>query len=196
MIEQCTQHFGPPYSVFANAGSSLKSTVLDTTDEQLRSMYETNLFGTWNVVRAALPGFVERARGHVLVCSSSIGKFAIPSHAAYCGSKAAQWPLAHAIQAEYSHLGVHASSIHPIGTKTEIFQSDDDLNMPKSRMHTPDRVARSIVAVLQRPKLEVWPSRSARGLAAAATLFPGLFSIIQRQLARKHREQAARRSHS
>lgn len=195
IVEECVERLGSPYAVYANAGYTLKAGVLDTTSQQFRDIFETNLFGTWNIIKAALPGMVDRKSGHILICSSSIGKFALPAHAAYCASKAAQWPIAHAINAEYAHLNIRATSVHPIGTKTELFK-DGSKNLPDSSMQTPEHVAKCIIKALQKPKVEVWPSTTSRILIAAATLMPSTFARVQLRLARKHREQAIQQSNS
>jgi len=187
MMRECGERFGEPYAVFANAGYLIKANVLETSDEDFRAIYETNLFGTWNVVKAAIPGMVERGAGHVVICSSSIGKVSLPAYAAYCGTKAAQWPIAHAINAEYADRGVFGTSVHPIGTKTEIFDDVEEKNLSDWMMQSPTHVAKRIVGALRRPRLEVWPSLPSRAFAAGATLVPGVFARVQKSIAKKDR---------
>jgi len=128
---------------------------------------------------------VERGAGHLLITSSSIGKITLPRYGPYCATKAAQWPLAHAINAEYRARGVRATSVHPIGTKTEIFDDVDEKNLADWMMQPAEHVAGRIVRALRRPRLEVWPSFPSRVLAASFTLFPGLAAVAQNRIARK-----------
>lgn len=195
-VSACVEAFGHVYGVFANAGYGFERSFVDTTDEELRAMMEVNFFGTANLVRAALPGMVERGAGHVLVCSSCLGKFSVPFYSAYCASKAAQWPLGHSIAGECGPRGVYATTVHPIGTRTEFFdearkraggggQVSD--RTPGFLMQEPSFVAGCVVGALRRPRLEVWPGWTGRGMrvcAALMSLFPGVAHAVVRRMGR------------
>lgn len=190
---------GPMYAVFANAGYGLERSFVDTTDGELRAIFEANFWGTVNILRPMIdairvansdqPG----RGGHVVVCSSSIGKAAVPYYGAYCATKAAQWPLAQAIDAELRSEGIYASTVHPIGTETEFFERSKKRsggkalsdNTPAFFMQPPERVARAVVGTLRRPRLEVWTSTPTRLALGLMTAFPGVASFVQRRMAAK-----------
>jgi short-subunit dehydrogenase len=108
---------------------------------------------------------------------------AIPGYGAYCATKAAQWHVGRAMRHELKPLGIHVSTVHPIGTRTEFSQEvqrrsggggDIVSNTPKAFIQPPERVARAVVACLRRPRTEVWTSLPGRlGLGALST-FPRL----------------------
>lgn len=190
-IEQAEQELGPMHAVFANAGFGFEKPVHQTPDAQMREIFEVNFFGTLNVIQPAADRFVERRSGHVLICSSSIGKMPMPGYGAYCATKAAQWHVGRAMRHELRPLGVHVSTVHPIGTRTEFFEEARRRsgggslieNTPKAFIQPPERVARAIVLCLRRPRAEVWTSLSGRlGLGAMST-FPILADAILGRIA-------------
>lgn len=195
-IEKAEAELGPLHAVFANAGFGFDRPGHETTDDQMREIFETNFFGTLNVIHPAVERFVERRTGHVLICSSSIGKMAIPGYGAYCATKAAQWHVGRAMRHELKPLGIHVSTVHPIGTRTEFSQEARRrsgggsllANTPKALIQPPERVARAVVACLRKPRTEVWTSLPSRlGLGALST-FPMLADIALDRFARKQAE--------
>lgn len=179
-VEAAERELGPLHAVFANAGYGLERPVHETSDSELRALFETNLFGTLNVVRPALPGMLDRRAGHVLICSSCLARFPLPCYAAYSATKAAQHHLGRAMNLELEGRGVRVSTVHPIGTKTEFFDvvTRDSTNSeilshtPEIFMQSPDRVARAIVRCLRRPRPEVWTSAFVRLGMIVSALMP------------------------
>ncbi len=179
-IEKTEAEFGALYAVFANAGYGFERPIHETTDDDVREIFEANFFGTLNTIQPAVERFIERRMGHVLICSSSIGKMAIPGYGAYCATKAAQWHVGRAMRHELKPLGIHVSTIHPIGTRTEFSQevrrrsggTDVISNTPKTFIQPPDRVAKAVVACLKRPRTEVWTSLTGRLGLGCLSMFP------------------------
>ncbi len=179
-IDRSESTCGPLHAVFANAGFGFERPIHETTDEQMREIFEVNLFGTLHVVRPAVERFLTRGRGHVLICSSSIGKMPLPGYGAYCATKAAQWHIGRAMRHELKPKGIDVSTVHPIGTRTEFFEEARRRsgggslveNTPSFLIQPPERVARAVVACLRRPRTEVWTSLPSRlGLGALSTFY-------------------------
>jgi short-subunit dehydrogenase len=190
-LRACRDAFGGVYAAFANAGYGFEKSFLQTTDAEWRAIIDANFFGTVNLLRPAVREMAERGEGHALVCSSCIAKFAVPYYSAYCASKAAQWPIAHALFGELRNAGVHATAVHPIGTKTEFFEKSRERTGAEERMsdNTPGFlmqdarvVARAIVRALERPRLEVWPGVAGRMTALGAGLVTAFPWIASRSL--------------
>lgn len=202
-IEQAEGALGPMYAIFANAGFGFERSMHETSDADMREIFEVNFFGTLRVIDAAVERFIERRAGHALICSSSIGKMPLPGYGAYCATKAAQWHVGRAMRHELKPMGIHVSTVHPIGTRTEFFEEARRRsgggslieNTPKAFIQPPERVARAIVACLKRPRTEVWTSLPSRlGLGLLST-FPrlgdlALSGFMERQ-ASIHRAAAA-----
>jgi len=192
LIEACRSEFATVYAVLANAGYGLERAVMDTTDEDLRRIYEVNVFGTLNVVRPGVEAMLSEGQGHVLMTSSVLSKIGVPYYAAYSSSKAMQDHLARAMRHELRARGIHVSSVHPVGTRTEFFDVAAESSGGRLRiagtgdrfMQAPRRVARAIMRCLRRPRGEVWTSVPARTAVGLATIMPGLTDAVLARMLR------------
>tara|TARA_R110000868_G_scaffold226872_1_gene479652 strand:- start:160959 stop:161777 length:819 start_codon:yes stop_codon:yes gene_type:complete len=181
-LEMCDSEIGPLYAVLANAGYGQEKPCYSSSTEEIRTMFETNFFGSLRLVQPALRGFIERGEGHAIMVSSCLSKIGLPEYGSYCATKAAQDHFCRAMRHELAGTGVSVSSVHPIGTKTEFFdeaakRSGGKLGLTGSSerfMQSPERVASAIVRCLQRPKGEVWTSVPTRLALAASVAFPGI----------------------
>lgn len=199
MMETARQRFGRLDAVFANAGYGHFSPILRMTDRQMRDIFETNYFGTLRTIRAAVPVMKETSdQGHVLICTSAASEIAIPLYGAYAATKAAQDSIGGALRAELAPEGIAVSTVHPIGTKTEFFDvvksnsknPGKGLNTPAALMHSSEKVARSVVRCLRKPRPEVWPSVGTRFGVAITTAIPALGAwSIRSIMLRRYREE-------
>ena len=55
LIDEAERALGKLSAVYANAGYGLYASVLETSDRQMRDIFETNYFGTLRTVHAAMP---------------------------------------------------------------------------------------------------------------------------------------------
>lgn len=196
MVARCIETFGGLHAVFANAGYGLEASVADCTDAQWRDIFETNFFGTLNTIRAALPILTSQRAGHVLICSSCLSKIALPYGSAYSATKAAQEHVGRALRIELAGTGVHASTVHPVGTKTEFFDVANAISpngraltkTPEAYMQSPDVVARAVVRCLRSPRPEVWTTWTARLGFALADVSPRLTDTILRRVVAARRD--------
>ncbi len=189
--------FGRIDVVFANAGYALFSTVVETSDEQIRDLFETNFYGTVRCIRHAVHHMRRNPAphgGHILICASAMSEIPMPMFGYYGATKAAQDSIAGALRAEVQRDNIHVTSVHPIGTRTELFDvvadcsppRDDggapSLNTPDAFMQTPEHVARRIVRCLRRPRPEVWPSTPTRFGVALTTALPRFSAFVQQRI--------------
>src|SRR6201746_1993181 len=70
-----------------NAGYGLLGAVEEASADEVRRLYETNVFGLLNVTRAVLPGMRQRRAGHVINLSSVGGVRSGPGFGVYCSTK-------------------------------------------------------------------------------------------------------------
>ena len=197
LIEAALDHFGSIYSVFANAGYGLERSVLCYTQAELDDIFRVNFWASLELSRLAAERFLKQEpvnggkRGHILVCSSCVSKIGLPNYAAYSASKSLQDHFARAMRIELADKGVAVSSVHPIGTKTEFFDTAKRLSGGKRiSIQTPElfkqpaeTVADAIVRCLRKPKGEVWTSFPMRAMLAIATLAPSFadWMLLRRQ---------------
>lgn len=193
LVELALEKFGSVYAVFANAGYGVEKAVHEMPDEEIRAMFEVNFFGTLNLIRPALGPMIKARQGHVLMCSSCLAKFSIPYFSVYSATKAAQNHLARAMNLELEPMGIRVSSVHPVGTRTEFFDTAKKLSgssrlikhTSESFMQSPERVARAIVRCLQRPRPEVWTSWLVRAGMAISMMTPKLADASVRGMVRQ-----------
>src|ERR1700760_3788182 len=72
-VAQVHAHFGRLDIVLNNAGYSLVGTIEEAIADDVRAMYETNVFGALSVIQAALPLLRKQGGGHILGTSSNLG---------------------------------------------------------------------------------------------------------------------------
>ena len=189
LIDFTIDRLGACDALFANAGVTLGEPTHRTSDDKLREIFDINLFGSMNAVRPAIVHMLGRNSGHVLLCSSCLSLVSVPNHGAYTATKAAQHHMVRAMRTELHGSGIHVSSVHPIGTRTELFdaarQKHGDYtahNPPSFMMQPPERVAKAVVKCLRRPKPEVWTSCAARIVMALSNATPRLTDRIVRTM--------------
>src|SRR3954449_8878601 len=78
LVETTLDRFGRLDAYFANAGFGAKRGFLEETVEHWKSMIDTNVYGAALSIRAVLPHFRERGRGHMILMSSVAGRRSLP----------------------------------------------------------------------------------------------------------------------
>lgn len=199
LLDACESALGGFDALFANAGYGQEAMTIDMPEEDIRRMFEVNFFGCLDLTRRAIERFRERGSGHALMCSSCLAKLGMPYYGCYSATKACQDHFARAMRLELSGTGVHVSSVHPIGTSTEFFETADRLSKGGLRlmdrrqrlgMQPPERVARAVVACLRKPRGEVWTSLPARLAFGTTVMLPGLTDWALRRMLEKRRRTA------
>jgi len=118
------EKFGGIDVVLNNAGVGLYGVFESLADDDIRAMYDTNLFGVMNVARAILPHFRARRSGAIVNISSGGGVFALPAMSAYCSSKFAVEGFSEAIYHELGALGISVKLIEPGGVLSTPFDGN------------------------------------------------------------------------
>jgi len=104
-----------------NAGVVLRGFFEDLAEDEIRRVFETNLFGTMNVTRAALPHMRARGRGRIVMMTSIGGHLGAPAVSAYCSSKFALEGFGEALAQEVGPLGVQVSLVAPAMIDTDVW---------------------------------------------------------------------------
>lgn len=125
-VEQAHAHFGRLDIVLNNAGYSLVGTIEEASADNVRTMYETNIFGAIAVIQAALPLLRQQGYGHILGTSSNLGHVTLPVIGYYCSSKWAFEAIHESLAAEVKPFGIRVTIIEPGAYATE-FGSPESL---------------------------------------------------------------------
>jgi NAD(P)-dependent dehydrogenase (short-subunit alcohol dehydrogenase family) len=105
-----------------NAGTALGGYLEQIDEDELRSLFEINVFATFAMTQAALPLMRGEQRSSTIVMISSMsGRMAYPGLGAYASSKFAIEGMAEAWRQELREHGVRMVVVEPAMYKTSIF---------------------------------------------------------------------------
>jgi short-subunit dehydrogenase len=167
---------GPVDVVVANAGIGAYGPFATTAPEEIERLTRVNWLGAAHLVRAVLPGMIERRRGHVAIVASIAGRMGAPLEALYSATKFAQVGLAEALEVELAPHGIGVSVVNPGPVATEFFEARGhayDRRFP--RQVSPERVATAVVDGVEHGRAEAFVPRWFRPALVSRVLFPPLY---------------------
>lgn len=106
-----------------NAGRTHVGAFEETTDAELRALFDLHVFGPAALVRAVLPHMRQRGSGTIVQMSSAGGQVSTPGFAAYSGTKFALEGMSEALAAEVRGFGIKVLIVEPGVFRTELFDS-------------------------------------------------------------------------
>jgi len=118
-LEQAYTYFGRLDIVLNNAGYSLVGTIEESDPEDVRALYETNIFGPLAVIRAALPLLRKQGYGHIIGTSSNLGHITLPVIGYYCSSKWAFESIHESLATEIAQFNIKVTIVEPGAYATE-----------------------------------------------------------------------------
>ena len=118
-IAKAQAHFGRLDVVLNNAGYPLVGTIEEASADEVRAMYDTNIFGTLAVIQATLPFLREQGSGHILGISSTLGHVTMPLIGYYCSSKWAFEAIHESLAMEVKPFGIKVTIVEPGAYATE-----------------------------------------------------------------------------
>jgi short-subunit dehydrogenase len=184
-IAAAVERFGEVDVVVANAGVADYAPFKDMDLEPIERMTRVNWLGTVYTVHAALPGMLERLRGHLVVVSSGAALRSFPQAAAYGATKAAQRGFAEALWHELAGTGVDVTIVYPGEIATEIHAHERD-SLPTWRRVAEeadvDALARRILAAVEKNERAVYFPPLVRALRGAHGLSPKVSDFALRRL--------------
>jgi short-subunit dehydrogenase len=110
-----------------NAGIGLMAVAEELKLDDLRRLYETNIFGLLRVTQAVLPHMRAHKAGRVLMLSSVAGILTPPTYGAYSSSKHAVEALSNALRLELYPFNIDVILIEPGYIRTSFQQTAKDL---------------------------------------------------------------------
>lgn len=102
-----------------NAGVGVLGLQEAFTTDDIKSVFEINVFGLNRMIRAVLPHFHQRHSGLILNVSSILGRMTIPFYGPYNASKWAVEALSENYRTELSKFGIDVTIVEPGGFPTE-----------------------------------------------------------------------------
>jgi NADP-dependent 3-hydroxy acid dehydrogenase YdfG len=151
--------------VVSNAGRVGPGVIHEVPTDRFAGELDVNVLGAHRLVRAFVPGMVDRRRGDVVFVSSDVAVHARPFMAAYAAGKWGLEGMAHALQMELEGTGVRASIVRPGPTWSEMGSDWDDAEAADvlnawvrfglarhPHFLRPDAIARAIATVVSAPR--------------------------------------------
>eukprot|EP00009_Paramoeba_aestuarina_P005559 CAMPEP_0201516816 /NCGR_PEP_ID=MMETSP0161_2-20130828/8067_1 /ASSEMBLY_ACC=CAM_ASM_000251 /TAXON_ID=180227 /ORGANISM="Neoparamoeba aestuarina, Strain SoJaBio B1-5/56/2" /LENGTH=288 /DNA_ID=CAMNT_0047914099 /DNA_START=152 /DNA_END=1018 /DNA_ORIENTATION=+ len=122
-----------------NAGYSVAGGVEMLSMDQVKSQFETNVYGVIRCQKAVLPTMRKQRSGKIVNLSSVGGVWGQPFNDVYCASKFAIEGMAESQAAVFRTFGVRVTSVQPGAIKTAFWQNVDRPDMAKvpAEYHAP-----------------------------------------------------------
>jgi short-subunit dehydrogenase len=181
---------GVPDVIVANAGIGMDARFTETSDEALRQVFETNVFGVVRTIRPFVNAMVARGSGRILIVSSAVGKRGVPNYTAYSGSKFALHGMAEALRPELYGTGVTVGVVCPSSTTTAFedrkLRSGPPQVKTRVQHHSAESVARALVRMARWTRREMVLSPEAKLMNVVNRISPALMDwILAKALVRK-----------
>jgi len=145
---------GPVEVLVSNAGLTRDTLLLRMSDSDWADVVDTNLGGSFRVVRRAARGMLRARWGRVVLVSSVVGMLGSAGQVNYAASKAGLVGLARSVARELGSRGITANVVAPGFVDTDMTASLPEATreqyraqIPMQRFATPEEVA-AVVAFL------------------------------------------------
>jgi short-subunit dehydrogenase len=161
MARSAAEAFGTIDILVNNAGLGLFASLADGKMENIRRVFEVNVFGLVECIQAVVPYMKEQHRGQIINVSSVAGKIATPYSGAYAATKSAVVAISDALRLELADHGVFVTTVYPGVTKTA-FQENvlAEMEVPRVPDIAPkvssERVAEAILGAARWGKREAY----------------------------------------
>ena len=175
-IAELEAALGPTDILVANAGIGAYGPFADLEEDEAERLVRVNVLGTVHAFRAVVPGMIERRRGHLVTISSIAGRIGSPFEGVYAATKFAGIGLSEAISVELAPYGIGVSIVDPGVVDTHFGEArGHPYDRARPKPISADRVARSVIAAVERDRLETYVPWSYRFAIIVRHLLPGLF---------------------
>ena len=121
-VAETLGRFGRVDVLVNNAGRTQVGAVEETTDEELRSLFELHFFGPVALTRLVLPYMRRHGGGAIVQMSSVGGQTTAPGFGAYCATKFALEGLTETLRDEVAGFGIRTLIVEPGAFRTGLFR--------------------------------------------------------------------------
>jgi short-subunit dehydrogenase len=194
IVENTLAHYGRIDILINNAGIGLYAPAYEAPMEQVRSMFELNVFAALEMAQLAGAGMRERHSGAIVNVSSIAGKVTLPWFTLYSASKYAVCSLTDGLRMELRPFGVHAMAVCPGYVRTEFSahvlagRAPGTLAGARARFAiTPDQCAEAIARGVERNARTVLAPRLGWLMVAVARLAPRLVDAQLEKIDQRNR---------
>jgi NAD(P)-dependent dehydrogenase (short-subunit alcohol dehydrogenase family) len=123
-VAAALDRFGRIDVLVNNAGRTQVGAVEETTDDELRFLFELHFFAPVALTRLVLPAMRAQGSGAIVQMSSVGGQVTAPGFSAYCATKFALEGLTQTLQEEVEPFGIRVLIVEPGAFRTGLFRPD------------------------------------------------------------------------
>ena len=123
-LKKLQNDFGKFDILINNAGIAAFGGILEMDDEQWEDIVKTNLFGPYYVVKAVVPGMVEKKSGDVVNISSTAGLKGNALTSAYSASKFGLIGMSESMMFELRKQNIRVTTLTPSTISTDMAKTD------------------------------------------------------------------------
>ena len=189
MADAMTARFGGADVLVNNAGIGATGHFMDSDPDTLRRIFETNYFGTVELIRVFIPLLKAGNRPAIVNISSVLGRKGWPGRSLYSASKFALAGFSDALRAELDRFGVGVIVINPGLTQTNfsknLLERKARVQLDHLRGMTAETVAIKTLDQLAADRDELTLTRQGRLLVFFNRLAPRLIDLIGKRKVRK-----------
>ena len=121
-VAETIERFGRVDVLVNNAGRTQVGAVEETTDEELRSLFELHFFAPAALTCLVLPHMRRQGGGAIVQMSSVGGQVTAPGFGAYCATKFALEGLTETLRDEVAGFGIRTVIVEPGAFRTGLFR--------------------------------------------------------------------------
>jgi 3-oxoacyl-[acyl-carrier protein] reductase len=151
-VDDLVARKGVVHIAVANAGITADNLLLRVSDDEVASVFSTNVHGAIWLARAAIRPMMRARYGRFIAISSVVGQMGNVGQVVYAASKSALEGMVKSLAREYGSRGVTANVVAPGFIDTDMTASlSDDLRakivgeVPMKRMGRPEEVASAVL---------------------------------------------------
>jgi hypothetical protein len=190
LVGAAFERFGRVDVMVNNAGTGYYARVEDTSVEDFRELWETNVLGVHRGIAAVVPVMRAQSEGHIVIVGSVNGRQSWPFHGAYSATKFALTGLTQSLRMELAGSGVTASLILPVNVRTGFFDAAKVATagyvpQPLGATTSAASVARRIVRSVDRPSPEIDTVGAMRLAFVLGGAFPWLADAVGKRWYRR-----------
>jgi 3-oxoacyl-[acyl-carrier protein] reductase len=146
------QKLGPVEILVANAGITRDTLLMRMTDEEFEEVIDTNLSGSFRVLRRATKSMIKAKFGRVILVGSVVALLGSPGQVNYSSSKSGLIGMARSLTRELAGRGITANVVAPGFIDTDMtaelseeLQAEYRKRIPAGRFASPEEVAKVVL---------------------------------------------------
>ena len=129
MVNSVKKEFGKIDALINNAGIASLNHSLTTPYDTIKSIFETNMFGTFLFIREVAKVMVRKKYGRIINFSTVAAGIRLEGEASYAASKAAVANFTQTVAKELGDFGITVNAIAPTPVKTDLIR-----NVPEDKL--------------------------------------------------------------